>query len=204
MKSVDKDCIRPADHASAQDFCRVFSDNLDGLYQFSLLVTGDRESAEQCFVAGLEDSIKGTNVFRDWAHSWAKRVIVKNAIRALQPRPRPERSSPSTEGSATPRVRNAHFSLESMLALGDFERLVFVLSLLEQYSDKECALLLSCRIREIRNARSQALEELMESIDTKSIADVLAVNAPEHEPQGKQAHLFPAGNSRQLPEGNVA
>jgi len=73
------------EYATRENFCRVFTEDLNGLYQLSYLLTGDDEKAQQCFVAGLEDSVKANNVFKDWAHSWAKRAIIKNAIRALRP-----------------------------------------------------------------------------------------------------------------------
>ena len=33
------------------------------------------QKAEQCFVAGLAECVDGDSVFREWAHSWAMRVI---------------------------------------------------------------------------------------------------------------------------------
>ena len=60
---------------------------MNGLYQLSFLLTGDHEKAEKCLVAGIEDCVKENRVFREWARSWAKRIIVENAIRELKPRP---------------------------------------------------------------------------------------------------------------------
>ena len=74
-------------YASREDFRRIFSEDLDGLYQLSFLLTRDSERAERCFVAGLEDCVTGTLVFREWARSWAKRTIIQNAIGELNPRP---------------------------------------------------------------------------------------------------------------------
>ena len=50
--------------------------------------------------------------------------------------------------------------MSAVLGLGDFERFVFVISVLEHYSEHECALLLSCSSKEIREARARALKEL--------------------------------------------
>src|SRR5258708_7017926 len=75
-----------APYASSDDFCRIFSEEMDGLYQLSFLLTGDREKAEQCFVSGLEDSVKGRPVFREWARSWARRAIIQCAVRVINPR----------------------------------------------------------------------------------------------------------------------
>jgi DNA-directed RNA polymerase specialized sigma24 family protein len=48
----------------------------------------------------------------------------------------------------------------AVLGLADFERFVFVLCVLERYREHECALLLNCSASEVREARTQAIEEL--------------------------------------------
>jgi DNA-directed RNA polymerase specialized sigma24 family protein len=53
--------------------------------------------------------------------------------------------------------------MDAVLGLEDFERFVFVMSVLEHYSEHDCALLLGCSAREVREARGRALEELMHS-----------------------------------------
>jgi hypothetical protein len=154
---------KPNPFATREDFINVFHEDMNGLYQLSFLLTGDHENAKKCLVAGIDDCVKGNRVFREWAHSWAKRVIVENAIRELKPRP----SLPSSPRPATVFSHNeqsggsgGHFDLEAVLKLGDFERFVFVMSVLESYSHHECALLLGCSVLEIRQARLHALEEL--------------------------------------------
>jgi DNA-directed RNA polymerase specialized sigma24 family protein len=42
--------------------------------------------------------------------------------------------------------------------LPDFVRFVFVLSVLEQYTEHDCAQLLGCSLKEIQSARIRALE----------------------------------------------
>ena len=105
-------------------------------------------------------------MFREWARSWAKRIIVANAIRELKPRPGLPSSSPSAtvfSPSEQSGGSGGHFDLETVLKLGDFERFVFVMSVLENYSHHECALLLGCSVLEIRQARLHALEALASS-----------------------------------------
>src|SRR6202047_3187258 len=74
-------------YATCQDFLKMFDEDMQGLYQLSFLLTGDHQKGERCFVAGMEDCAKENRVFREWARTWAKRVIVQNAIREVQPRP---------------------------------------------------------------------------------------------------------------------
>jgi DNA-directed RNA polymerase specialized sigma24 family protein len=151
-------------YATREDFCRVFTENLDGLYQLSYLLTGDGKKAQQCFVIGFEDSVKAKTVFKDWALSWAKRAIIKNAIRALQPQAADSDSSlPASVASDKNKlriIRDGHLEIDSVLALEDFERVVFVMTVLERYSDHESALLIGCSIEETQAARICALEEI--------------------------------------------
>ena len=105
-------------------------------------------------------------MFREWARTWAKRVIVENAIRELKPRPSLPGPSPSATAFSRSEQSNgsgAHFDPETVLGLGDFERFVFVMSVLENYSDHECAILLGCSVWEVRQGRVHALEELARS-----------------------------------------
>ncbi|HEV2732584.1 MAG TPA: PAS domain-containing protein [Terriglobales bacterium] len=92
--------------------------------------TGDHEKGEGCFVAGIEDCAKENRVFREWARSWAKRVIAENAIRELNPRPK--HSSSSSVPTVFSHYRQSsdpigHFDVDSVLGLADFERFVFLL-----------------------------------------------------------------------------
>jgi hypothetical protein len=151
-------------YASCEDFRRIFEEDLHGLYQLSFLLTGDQQKAERCFVAGLEDCVKESRVFREWARTWAKRVIVKNAIRELRPQSSHSNSSahvpiifsPNWQLSGT----TGHFDIDPVSRLADFERFVFVLCVLEHYREHECALLLGCSASEVREARTWAIAEL--------------------------------------------
>jgi len=49
------------------------------------VLTVNREVAERCFVAGLAERVDGNPVFKEWANSWARCVIVRNAIRIIVP-----------------------------------------------------------------------------------------------------------------------
>ena len=160
MTWLAKDQIHEANasrYTTSDDFCRVFSEELYGLYQLSFLLTGDHEKAERCFFAGLEDCCRANHVFRDWALSWAKCTISRHAIRELRPRPSRDITTWSetvlSASAAHADFQDGYFKAEAVLALEDFERFVFVLSVLERHSDRDCALLLGCSILEVRRAR---------------------------------------------------
>src|SRR5258708_35297021 len=73
--------------ASTDDFRRIFDENMSSLYLLAFLLTADHGRAEQCFVSGLEDAVGSNPVFKEWAHSWARRVIIQNAVRLIKLRP---------------------------------------------------------------------------------------------------------------------
>jgi len=150
-------------YATHEEFLKIFDEDMNGLYQLSLLLTGDHQKAERCFVVGIDDCAKENRVFREWARAWAKRVIVKNAIRELNPR-RKDSSSCSIRTVLSHNRQSSspigHFDVDSVLGPADFERFVFVLCVLERYREHECALLLGCSPSEIREGRTQAIEEL--------------------------------------------
>jgi len=153
-------------YATGEDFCRLFAKGVSELYQLSFLLTADHQKAEQCFTAGLEDSMRSNGVFREWASSWAKRTIVQNAIGQLKPQPSTAGSSTFTVPPNVPKLpagEDRHFGLKAVLALPDFERFVFVMSVLEHYSAHDSSLFLDCSPREIREARFRALQQMATS-----------------------------------------
>ena len=157
-----KQITKPTPYASSDDFRRVFDQDINSLYLLSYLLTADHEKAEQCFVSGLEDAVEGNPVFKEWARSWARRVIILNAVRAINPRPTEEngRSSSATVGSngKTPPVEQVEIAV--VLGLEPFERFVYVMTVLEHYSDQDCSLLLGCARRDVVAARTRAFEQI--------------------------------------------
>ena len=157
-----KQITRPMLYASNDDFHRVFDEDLNSLYLLSFLLTADHEKAEQCFVSGLEDAVEGKPVFKEWARSWARRVIIVNAVRAVNPRPMEDngRSSSAQVSSngKTPPVEQVEIA--AVLALEPFERFVYVMTVLERYSDQDCSLLLGCARRDAVAARTRAFEQI--------------------------------------------
>jgi DNA-directed RNA polymerase specialized sigma24 family protein len=150
-------------YATSQDCHHVFVEDMAYLYRLSFFLTLDRDQAEQCFVAGLDECVKGNTVFREWARSWAKRNIIQQAIRTLQPHPEPAVSSVHATlvpESKPTTVRAEHFEVNRVMALQQFERFVFVMSVLEQYSEHDCAQLLGCSVQDILRARMRALRQL--------------------------------------------
>jgi len=115
-----------AEYTVAGDFCRIFSENTNGLYWLSFLLTGDSAKAEQCFVSGLEDCATGNRVFKEWAKSWARRTIIRNALRLVAPRPLLANSVQDASGL---QVRpGEQREVSALFELDAFDRFAFVMS----------------------------------------------------------------------------
>jgi DNA-directed RNA polymerase specialized sigma24 family protein len=153
-------------YATQADFRRVFQEDMNRLYLLSFLLTGERDLAEQCFVSGLRMSSEGNPVFKEWATSWARRTIILTAIRMVRPRlGDPQRSSVPPKSAGPSAISRAEIA--NIIALPPFERFVFVMSVLECYTEQECSLLLGCTRREAMEARERALRRTGEGAELR-------------------------------------
>jgi DNA-directed RNA polymerase specialized sigma24 family protein len=149
----------PEPYAMGSDFCRIFEKDMNRLYLLSFMLTGDRSTAEQCFVGGLHIAQEGNQVFKEWAESWARRTIIQNAIQMINP----WKAADGTDSTLVARTGNAptqRAEIAGIVDLPAFERFAFVMSVLERYSDQECSLLLGCAPADTAAARTRALERL--------------------------------------------
>lgn len=147
------------EHATRGDFQKIFSEDMAGLHLLAYLLTADYQLAEQVFVGGLEDTIDGNPVFRQWARSWSQRAIVKRAIKAMAPSPKESYNRP---GRMDPQTGNEELDdlARRVANLSAFQRFVFVLSVLEGYSTMECAALLSCSPADVAAVKADALRSV--------------------------------------------
>jgi DNA-directed RNA polymerase specialized sigma24 family protein len=157
------------DYATHSDFCAIFLQQLDRLYWLALILTGDELRAEECFHAALDSCVEGSLVFKESAVAWSRRSVIKCAIRFMLPSP----SSPSRPALVANRCDSSSgqdASLKSVQELSLFDRFVFVMSVLERYSDRECALLLECSNSNILAARVSAFQQMSITRLSKSYA----------------------------------
>jgi hypothetical protein len=147
-------------YATAASFIDIYNEEMHSLFLLSILLTADPEKAEQCFVGALEECLHGIEVFMEWARLWARRAIIKRAIKIVNPVPeQPKRQSLTSIQSRSKSVSGN--LIGAIFALGAFERFVFVVSLLERQSDEDCSALLGCKRRDVQLARVQALKGLL-------------------------------------------
>jgi hypothetical protein len=163
---------RPDEYATRSDFCRIYLEQVNSLYLLSLLLTADPQKAEKCFVLGFDDSINNNSVFKERANLWARRCIILQAIRLLCPRPSDETELnearlPQLVGDVPAEVQS-YPGFARIVVLSSFERFVFIMSILEKYSDQECSLLLGSFRREVINARTTAIRRLTSVIASET------------------------------------
>lgn len=163
-------------YATSEDFCKLFKEDAQSLYLLSFLLTADHEKAERCFVKGLDACIEGNSVFQEGANSWARRIIVSNAFRIISPDPSPpspgRRVSHSAGDLNSQRLPLPDAPFAGVLSLPDFDRFVYVLSLLEAYADQNCAVLLGVSHREVRETRRRAVQQVALSEKRAAARDV--------------------------------
>ena len=185
----EKRISRAGEYATTDDFRRIFDENMNSLYLLAFLLTADHGRAEQCFVSGLEDAVGGNPVFKEWADSWARRVIIQNAARLINPRPhngsgRSRSASLDSDDKTLPAER--HVEISAVLGLEPFERIVYVTTVLEHYSDHECSLLLGCARRDVLPARTCALEQIGRQVEMhdRQLSNLSAQDAGLHDGSG--------------------
>jgi len=164
LPNIGADKREMSPYAAPDDFFRVFSEDINAFYQLSFLLTGDHIKAERCLLAGLETCFGAKYIFKDWIHSWAKRTLIQNAICELGPRSSAARFFIPAVTALNPRnYLTETTETNAILSLDDFDRFVFIMSVLENLSLHECALLLTCSRQEIRLARNRAILRLVAS-----------------------------------------
>jgi len=145
------------DYAAHSDFCAVFLKHLDRLYSLALILMGDERTAEECLLAALDFCEQRDLVFKELAFHWSRRAVIKTAIRSM----------PLVRGSTRNNLPDHHGALnldqdpiKCLLELVAFDRFVFVMSVLEGYSDRDCALLLDCSYADLVAARLRAFHQI--------------------------------------------
>jgi len=146
-------------YATSADFCRIFRDEMKPLYLLAFLLTANHTKAEECFRSALADVEKETGVFKEFARSCIRRVIIAHAIRLSAPLSlrKDETKDIWNEAAVDSTASNV---INRLARLRPLDRFVFVLTVLERYRDVECAMQLGCARSNVMQARIRALQDL--------------------------------------------
>lgn len=145
--------------ATSTDFCNIVVKELRSLHKLAFLLTTNYAQAQECILLALDHAFEEQGVHIEWAQCWTKRAVIKNAIRivfgdaALTERTR-EHWVDSEPGSL------ASSMINGITRLAPLERFLYVLSVLEKFSDRECSVMLSCCLDDVAEGRIRALRRL--------------------------------------------
>jgi len=145
-----------ADYAKRADFCELFEREMKPFYLLAFLLTANHQDAEKCFAAAVDQALEEPVVFKQWAESWVKRSLIRNAVGIVSP------ASTRSGGKRDLWNRGQEEApgdneIDAVTQLAPLERFVFVMSILERYSIWDCSLLLCCSMKKVVQARMRAL-----------------------------------------------
>jgi len=149
------------EYAGKEEFVNVFERERAGLQRLAILLTANSDAVKHCLIRAFRECISSSSVSRQWALSWTRRVVIRNAISLVISRGSESSLSTSDdkdEGFIAFSPDDSSGALagsESILDLPEFDRLVFVICDLEHYSMYDCALLLGRSVRDIVEARQR-------------------------------------------------
>ncbi|MGB8260055.1 MAG: hypothetical protein WCE75_06880 [Terracidiphilus sp.] len=149
--------------ATGVDFLRLFAEEGEALFQLSLELTADSEKAELCLVSALKGCLRGGPVPKKRARIWARRMVVRHAIRLVAGR----EDDIGCETDADICLQPSQFRVDgrcecqAILELPDFDRLAFAICVLERYSVLDAALLLRRTPKDVNDAIERATREVV-------------------------------------------
>lgn len=149
--------------AIPEDFEQFFANETTDLFRLSLHLTADAEKAESCLILAMRDCLFRSSVSKDRVHTWVRRMVIRNAIRLLWGTPNDILGESEFEFHLQP----SEFSLQALresvaiLTLPDFDRLAFVICVLERHSILDCALLLRSAPQEVYDAIVRATNQVL-------------------------------------------
>jgi DNA-directed RNA polymerase specialized sigma24 family protein len=146
-----------SDYATRADFCDAFTDDTNSLYLLAFLLTTSHAAAQDCFVDAIEQAFKPNTVFKEWTASWVRRTLITCAIaRVIDASNRGERAADNWyQGQG-----EVGLAIGAITRLPDLDRFVFVLSVLECYSIRDCSLLLGRPVVTVIESRARAFGDL--------------------------------------------
>ena len=149
-----------ASYATEEDFNQLFAAEINDLFRLSFQLTADVKKAEQCLILAMKDCSGARTIFRDFARVWARRMVIRNAIRLVE----------SSDSDGVCDVQSSglenenHLKMAPVLDLPEFDRLAFVICGLEHLSIQDCALLLRKSPKDVNEAIARAENQLASGV----------------------------------------
>ncbi|MGO9339205.1 MAG: hypothetical protein ACLPY1_17050 [Terracidiphilus sp.] len=154
-------------YATMDDFQRLFAREMTDLFRLSLHLTADAEKAESCLILAMRECFANCAVAKEWALIWARRTVIRNAIRLVLGTKNTIPIDIYSEAGPDIHLQPSEYRIDALrdslaiLELPDFDRLAFVICVLERYSILDCALLLRRSPKEVSDARVRAINQVV-------------------------------------------
>lgn len=170
------------EYATEDDVQKFFVAAMNDLFCLAFLLTANADRAEDCIVRSIRECMKNTCILRENLLAWIRNSVIRNGIAIVTefeldwPHDTQIDSTPLIPVSPQACVGTMDCSA-GILELSSFDRLVYVICIIELYTSRHCALLLSRSREEVREARTRALAHIAEfestwrDIPSNSFAD---------------------------------
>lgn len=154
------------EYATMDDFRKLFASDMEDLFCLAFLLTADAEKAELCLLLTMQECTATGSVFKWWLPVWTANALMRNGIRIVTgspicpPRKISQNGAHSSTSRSKKRAMNRLDESAVILQLSDFDRLVYVISLVEHYPTRDCAALLGRPPQEVVDARNRAVDRV--------------------------------------------
>lgn len=168
--------------ATTLDIQTYLATVMSDLFCLALLLNADADRAQDCVVRSIRECLENNDIAKQSLPVWVREVVVRNGIELVKevmstsvPRAARESGQLAVQ-SSQPFIGTTDYSA-GILELTDFDRLVYVICIVEHCTTDRCALLLGALPQEIRDARDRALvhiarfESTWRDIPTGPVAD---------------------------------
>jgi hypothetical protein len=160
--NVNRDARHSNRYATADDFQKYFAREMQDLFHLALLLTADCEHAECCIILAMKDCFNNSSVTAEWIPVWARRTIVRHAVKLLSPKYSPDfrestdQCNPHAGSGANHFLDDSLMDSLAIISLPCFERLVFVICEIERYCIQDCALLMGKSPKDVSDALNRS------------------------------------------------
>ena len=154
------------EYATVDDFRELFASDMVDLFCLAFLLTADAEKAEHCLLLTMQECMATGSVFKWWLPVWTANALMRNGIRIVSgspicpPRKISHDGAHSSTSGSKKRAINRLDESAVILQLSDFDRLVYVISFIEQHPTRDCATLMGRTTQEVVDARNRAVDRV--------------------------------------------
>ena len=153
------------DCATATEIQKHFAAAMNDLFCLAYLLTAHTGRAEECVIRAIRECMKSTRILRERLPAWVRNSVIRHGIaitnELTMARPEDNEFIPVIPPKSRAATGAADYS-SGIFELSNFDRLVYVICVLEHYTSLHCALLLRSSGSAVRQARARALAHIAE------------------------------------------